>query len=154
LWLVGVTLNTPINVLYSIIEDKLAKGHSINVLLVHPVPEIVQYAELRAYAGRSPERTCDLIKDNLRSFADLKKISPNNMIIKTIHFPLGNGIVGIDPETINGVLYVSNYPFRTKGGSLPKFILNREDGKWYTLFKDELLNLWDQGKEWNPAKSI
>ena len=62
--------------------------------------------------------------------------------------PLGHGIVGISPASAVGKLYINNYPFKTPGGSLPRFTLRAKDGRWYQLFRQELYNLWGAGVEW------
>lgn len=151
LWLVGVRLSTPLKRYYSMLEHKLEQGHSINVLLIEPIPDVVQFAEMRAYARASVERTCTEISSSVDDFCKLKKISPENLSIRTIRHPLGYGFIGINPHSSFGKIYISNYPFKTKGGSLPKFILTTDDEKWYDLYKEELYNLWDAANDVDPS---
>ena len=144
----GVALTKPLNTFYSKLEEKLKSGHSIKVLMVHPDPAVVEFSEIRSYTRTNIERACNNIKDSLADFCELKKIAPNLLTIKTVRHPLGHGLVAINPDSVAGTLYVSNYPFKTKGGSLPKFVIHARDGRWYSLFREELNKLWDYGEEW------
>lgn len=42
LWLVGIALTTPANVYYSVMEEKLRKGHSIKILVLHPIAKLLK----------------------------------------------------------------------------------------------------------------
>lgn len=148
LWLVGIALTTPINAYYSIMEEKLRKGHTIKVLMLHPESQAVEMSEARAYVKGNVERARGEIQHSLQDFCELRQIAPEKMKIRTVSFLLGHGIVAADPETPQGALYISNYPFKTKGGSLPRFVLRPKDGRWYELYRQELKNLWESGEEW------
>jgi hypothetical protein len=149
LWLVGVTLDTPVKKYYSMIEQKLREGHRIKVMTVDPNSLAVDYAEMRIYASSNKERTKADILNTLQDFCSLRRVAPDKLLIRTINHPLGNGIVGVNPDSRAGLLYIANYPFRTKAGSLPKFVLRPLDGRWYDLYRQELQNLWDAGIDWN-----
>ena len=148
LWIVGVTLTTIIRVHYSLIEKKLHSGHAIKALLVDPECSAVEMAEPRAYGRPNPERARSDIRNALDDLCDLSRSAPGQLEIRTIQHPLGHGVIARDPETALGVIYVENYPFKTEGGSRPKFVLCAKDGLWYDFYKRELYNLWRAGTEW------
>jgi len=148
LWLVGVSLTTIIRVHYSTIERKLRAGHTIKALLVHPNGPAVEMAEIRAYGRPNIERAHNEIRSALQDLCDLSQAAPGKMEIRTIQHPLGHGVIAKDPETASGIIYIQNYPFKTEGGSRPKFVLCAKDGFWYDFFKKELHNLWESGSEW------
>lgn len=94
------------------------------------------------------ERAKGEIRNTLQYLCDLRHSTNGKLEIRTIQNPLGHGLVAKDPETASGILYIQNYPFKTEGGSRPKFILRAKDGYWYDFFKKELHNLWEYGIEW------
>lgn len=147
-WLVGVALKTPINVFYPMLEQKLRKGHSIKFLLVEPDPEVVQFAAIRSYTKQSIERTCHSITESLENYCELSAIEKGKVRIRTIRYPLDHGIIAINPQSVNGRMYVTNYSFKTKAGSQPKYVVRAEDGYWFDLYKDELYRLWENADEW------
>lgn len=148
LWLVGVSLTTIVRSHYSIIERKLRAGCTIKALLIHPDGPAVDMSEMRAYAPPNVERARSDIRNSLQDLCELSQSTSGTLEIRTIQHPLGHGVFAKDPGTASGVIYVQNYPFKTQGGSRPKFVLRAKDGFWYDLFKEELHNLWRSGIEW------
>lgn len=153
LWIVGVSLTTPIRSYYSLFEAKLRKGHKIKVLLVDPESPAVELSEMRAYGRANTKRARSEIYNSLQDLCDLKKSSPQNIAIRVINQTLSSGIFGMDPDTTTGTLYLKYYSFKTPGGPKPKIALYSRDGKWYELFRMELHNLWDNGVEWQCKES-
>lgn len=148
LWLVGVTLSRTVKTYYSDLERKLSKGDTVKVLLVSPEGAAAEMAETRVYGRSDVERTRREIRGILQDLCDLRQIAPDKLQIRTIQNPLGYGAVAVNPMLASGVLYLEHYPFKTIGGSLPKFILRAKDGRWYDFFRDEIGSLWDNGIEW------
>jgi hypothetical protein len=148
LWMVGISLTTPIRTYYSTLESKLRKGHLVRVLLVDPDNTAVEMSELRAYVWTNVDRGRSEIRNSLQDLCNLKKIATDKLQIRTIRYPVGFGMFGMNPDTISGILYLKYYPFRTTGGAKPKIVLRARDGQWYELFRSELHNLWDNGTEW------
>ncbi len=154
LWLVGVSLTTTIRVHYSLIEKKLHAGHKIKALLVHPDSSAVEMSEARAYGKPNTERARNEIRNTLQDLCDLNQSVPGKLEIRTTQHLPGHGVIAKDPETASGVIYVENYPFKTEGGSRPKFVLCAKDGFWYDFFKKEFYNLWENGSEWGCESKI
>jgi len=148
-WIVGVSLTTPIRTYYSVLESKLRKGHIIRVLLVAPDSAAVEMAEARAYGRTNVERARNEIRNSLQDLCDLKRIAPDRLQIHTIEHPLGFGMFGMNPDMPTGTLYLKYYSFKTAGGPRPKIVLRARDGRWYDLFRSELHNLWDSSEEWS-----
>lgn len=148
LWLVGISLNTTIRSYYSILEKKLHLGHSIRVLLVAPQGTGAAMAEMRVYGRANIERNRTEIIGILDYLCDLKRVAPNKLEVRTIDYPMGIGGFAINPDKASGALYLENYPFKTPGGSLPKFVIRVQDGRWYDFYKTELRLLWENATEW------
>lgn len=148
IWLVGVSLTTIIRLHYSIMEKKLIKGHNIKALLVHPDGPSIEMSEMRAYGKPNIERARQEIRHSLQDLCDLKLSTSGKIEVRTIQNPLGHGTIAINPESTSGVIYIQNYPYKTEGGSRPKFVIRSSDGQWYDFFKKELDNLWNNATEW------
>ena len=152
LWLSGVTLSSIFLLHFSTLEHMAAKGRKIKALLVQPNGSAVENAASRAYvpSALNVERVADDILRTLENLCHLKKISPlpNNIEIRTINHPMERRIIGINPHTATGVLYIANYSFRTPSGAKPKFVLQARDGKWYDFYVEEFELLWANGKKW------
>jgi hypothetical protein len=151
-WLVGVSLVGTIGNAYAEIERKLHKGDTIKILLVHPESPASELAASRSYVLADIERTNRRIYDALQILGSLKKIAPDKLEIRTIQNPLTFGARVTNPESASGVLYIEHFPYKTVGGSLPKFVLRAKDGRWYDFFKKEIQTLWNNGVEWKYDK--
>lgn len=148
--LIGVSLNNTVDEYYSTIEQKLSSSKAtFRILLVDPTSTACEIAASRSYARPEIERIRRRIYDTLGLLCDLQKIAPDRMEIHLTQYPLAFGAVGINMETSGGMIYLDHYPFRTEGGSLPKFVMQSKDGRWYHLFKQELNNLWESSSIWN-----
>lgn len=149
LWLVGVSMTTIIGSHYSLIAKKRRAGHNVKALLVHPDGPAVEMSEIRAYGRPNTDRARVEIQNTLQDLCDLSQVASGKLQIRTIQHPLGHGVMAKDPETALGTIYIQNYPFKTEGGSRPKFVVRARDGFWYDFFKQELHNLWEYGIEWH-----
>lgn len=148
LWLVGVTLSRTLNTYYNLLESKLARGHTLRVLLVHPDGHGAEMLALREYKRHSVTRIRHLIHNSLEDLCGLQQHF-SNLEVRVIDYPLGFGGVLVNPETPNGRLYLEHYPFKVPGGSLPKFTLTVGDGRWYQLFKQEVETIWASATPWS-----
>jgi hypothetical protein len=148
LLLIGVTLTRTIKTYYSEFQSKLNKGHIIKVLLIDPECQAVEMAEMRNFGRADPDRTRNDIRANIMDLCELKKNAPDRMMIRTIQNPLTHGVIAINPESSQGILYMENYPYRTLGGSKPKYVLRAGIDEWYLFFKEEAQILWNNGRDW------
>lgn len=151
LLMIGVTLARTVKTYYSEFEGKLRKGHVIKVLLIDPEGPAVEMAETRNFGRADPDRTRSDIRAIIQDLIELQKIAPDKMIIRTIQNPLTHGVIAVNPDSPRGVLYMENYPYRTLGGSKPKYILRAGQDEWYGFFKDEAQILWKNGKDWKSS---
>lgn len=152
-WIVGVSLSRTIKTNYHLIEKKLQQSHVIKVLLVHPEGPGIEMAVSRNYARRDVTQKSVDVQGTLQYLCDLKKVAPDKLEIRTIQNPLGYGVIAINPNSVGGVLYLENYPYRVVSDSLPKFVLKANDGRWYEMYKKELEYLWSDGIEW-PCREV
>ncbi|MCA9971915.1 MAG: hypothetical protein KC425_16945 [Anaerolineales bacterium] len=148
LWLVGVTLNRTINTYYSLLEQKLARGDTVRVLLVQPDGHGPEMLELREYKARySVARIRNLIRDSLDDLCSLQQRF-RGLEVRVIDYPLSYGGVLVNPRSDRGMLYLEHYPFKMPGGSLPKFVLEARHNRWFTFFKQEIETIWENSQPW------
>jgi len=146
-WVFGRTVRQFIQ--YVTIEQKLQKGHIVKVLITHPDSNALSMAESFVH-GRTDinERKLNIIS-TLKDLCQLKTIYPDKLEIRTTDILLSHRVVAINPLSASGTLYIHYYPYKPETNRVPKFILKSKDEYWYNFFRQELLNIWDSGKEWN-----
>lgn len=150
IWLTGVALRVLDNYYFQF-EKALRNGCGMKVLLVNPSGSAIEMVASRSYVqGQTNriERASNNTRKSLDDFCQLRSITNGKMEIRTIEFSLGHRLVATNPDSVSGVLYIANYPFRTHGGSKPKFVIQAKDGKWYDFYKEEFNLLWNSGIEW------
>ena len=148
-WLYGASLDGVASEYYALFERKLRSGGTIRVMVIDPNDErVLELSEMRAYANPSVQRAKAKAMATLSDFCELRKLAPNNLQIRILRFPITHRLIALNPGTPDGKLYISNYPFGTPGGSLPKLVLSAKDGRWYDLYKTEAENLWDAATDW------
>lgn len=148
LWLVGVTLNRTVNTYYTLLEQKLSRGDRVHVLIVRPDGHSVEMLAMREYKERyNVDRFRSLIQNSLDDLCSLQQRF-QKLEVRVIDYPLSYGGVLIDPDSDDGAMYLEHYPFKTPGGSLPKFVLRASQGRWYKFFRLELKTIWDDSTPW------
>lgn len=153
IWLIGMSLGDLINQYYSIFEAKLRQGSLIRVLVCDPNDErVIELSEMRAYVNPNRQRAQSQIIAALSDLCKLREIAPSQLLIRTIAFPLPHRVCAINPNYSSGKLYISNYPFKTPGGSLPQFVIRAKDERWFKLYRQEAMNFWDNAKVWNCSE--
>lgn len=151
IWLLGVNMRL-FHSHYFQFEKAIRNGCSIKLLLTNPTGEGVNMAAKRSYVSTlvaSRERLVENIKRTLEDFCQLSKSASSDIGIRTLDFPMGHRLIAIDPDSASGKLYIANYPYRTPGGSKPKFVLQAEDGDWYDFYKEEFNLLWNDSIIWD-----
>lgn len=148
-WLSGASLSNIISDHYSLFERKLKQGRfSIRILVMNPNNDnVLSLSEMRAYANPSLPRAKAKLEALLSDACALKSVFPDQVQVRVVDFPVTHRLITIDPSAHTGKIYVSNYPFKTPGGSLPKFVVTAKDHHWFEHYKLEHNNLWEAGKD-------
>jgi hypothetical protein len=153
LWIQGVTLSRTILTHYALFERKLRHGNRIRVLVVRPGGAGAEMIAMRDYVLRNTARISGHIEDTLSDLCRLKEIAPDALEIRVLDYPSGFGGFAMDPGTATGVLYLEHYPFKSPGGSMPKYVLCAQDGRWYDFFRAEMQSMWDRADPWDCAEA-
>lgn len=150
IWLYGASLDDVVKDYYSLFEKKLRDKKAIRVMVLDPnSPLILELSEMRAYVNPNAQRAATKALTALSDFCALRLIAPAKLQLRTLKYPITHRMIAINPQKADGKLYISNYPYGTPGGSLPKFVLSAQNGQWFNLYKQEAENLWSAGQEWN-----
>lgn len=145
--LIGRDLTTTLKDLYSVLANNLKNGKSIKVILVNPNSAACKMAAMCNIDGTDEKVKHNEIAASMNNRCKgLYDISKNN---ESGEFELhlteclpAFGAILIDPET-SGTIYMWHYTYKSeKNRNRPKMILNRSEGYWYDLFKDEILKMW------------
>ncbi|MEN6459971.1 MAG: hypothetical protein ABFC94_01190 [Syntrophomonas sp.] len=142
---IGVALERTIITHYSYFQEKLAQKHKIRFLFVNPESQALEVALTRNYSPTDLITTKMKIQSNIESLIKLKKMFPEYIEIRVIDNSLTHGLTAINPYSDDGILYIENYPYKTVGGSLPKFSLKLTD-EWFKFYLEEAEILWQNGK--------
>jgi hypothetical protein len=142
-WIVGFSLVR--NPYFQTIPDKLEKGHSVKVLIVHPDDPGLEIAIRRSYKPTNLKRKRSEITTTLIDLCAMKKSGAEKLNIRVIRFPLSYGAHVINPSSPDGKLYIKLYPY-TASGQKPKFVLRATSGYWFEFFFRELNSLWEAGE--------
>jgi hypothetical protein len=118
-------------------------------MLLSPVGPALDMAANRSYPISSVINRQNEILGTLDYLCKLRSLTSGNLEIRTSKFLFGHGSIAVDPGSARGILYMSNYPFKTGVGSKPKFILRAQDGYWYDFFRKEMQSLWENGIDWD-----
>lgn len=147
-WMVGVSLVRTVRPNYHVIMEKLKKGHTVRVLVVHPTDTLIEPAVQRSFKPTNIERKRSEIIDTLQVLCELQQQTSDKLQIRTIQYPLGYGAHVINPGKTSGVLYIKLYTYRLPDWK-PKFVLHADERGWYDYYLKEIRTLWDNGTEWN-----
>ncbi len=149
LYIVGISLNRTIATFYSQLEQKLKDGQRIKILLVDPNGEAAKLIPQRIYRPISNQRLSDKISDTLLLVCSLHSKAPDQVEIRTIDFPIPFGCFASNIELGDGSIYIEYYSYKTTKDLPCVVVASRKNPHWYSVYKTEILNLWNAGQEWN-----
>jgi hypothetical protein len=149
LYIVGISLNRTIATFYSQLEQTLKDGQKVKILLVDPNGEAVKLMPQRIYRPITSQRLSDKISDSLLLLCSLHSKTPNQIEIRTIDYPIAYGCFASNLDLNDGFLYIEYYSFKSARDLPCVIVSSRKDPHWYNVYKAEILNLWNTGKDWH-----
>lgn len=149
LFIVGISLYRTISTLYSHLEQKIEDGQKIKILLVEPSGEAVKLLPQRIYQPISNQRLNEKISATLLLICSLHSKAPAQVEIRTIDFPVPFGCFASNIESSDGSIYIEYYSYKTTRDLPCVVVSSRNDPHWYSVYKTEILNLWNAGQEWH-----
>ena len=146
-WLVGVSLDRTIRNLYGPLEHYLASGRVLRVIVVDPdASEAVRIADRRAYNEHGVDQRRAQILFTCDTLSKLVSHCAGKVELHVFDDPLTFGAVMIDPDptTARSWIQVQHYSYKKQAvvEANPIFTLTPNDGRWFTGFREEILNLW------------
>lgn len=148
LWIFSTSYYVSLKWKFSNIEEKLKKGHKVKILLANPDGVVPAIVAQRGYKPISTEHKVAEIKSAINDLCELKKKFSQHIEIRTIDYPIPYKLYAMNPNTPSGIIYISNYIYKTKTVNT-KFVLRANDSNWYDTYLNEIVTYWENGAEWS-----
>lgn len=161
--LCGVTLTSTLNKQFGNLRERLQAGAEIRILVIDPDSVA---PKMSAERSTSPEdtdyylvrldATLREIEYLFRRWEDSKTLEGDSsragsLCVRLLSYSPSFGIISLDANQDNGVAFVEVYPHKFGHKSPPTFELTpKRDGSWYKYFVDQLDQMWDVAKPWQP----
>jgi hypothetical protein len=136
---------------YSRIEESLKKGNKVKILIIEANSSLCDIVAKRHYEPTKGEEILKELSISLGRCKNLflkSKETKGRLEIRFLDFLPPFGGIFIDPEDINGIIYMWFYTYKIRNQTKPKVILHAMDGQWYQLFKEEIFALWENAREY------
>ncbi|MBN1578414.1 MAG: hypothetical protein JW913_17770 [Chitinispirillaceae bacterium] len=141
----GIHLNSNLNEYYEHYKCMLKNGGKLRIIMVDPDGAAYKMAAMRFPGGINPDQERSRARSSLSTLKNLMR-EYTTLEVRLIDYLLEYSAMIINPESMDSVLYVERYTFRTQGGARkPKFVYSRKDGKWFDLYKYEISEIWAAG---------
>ena len=147
--IVGVTLARTVRNQYAALQDRLAAGATVRIVLIAPAPTTLAEAARRSTLPDRPE----IFEHRLHSTLDLLDTlaarsagGPGRLEVRLLDFVPAFGLVGVDADADAGHLRVDIYSHRC-GTPEPSLPLNAGlDARWFRHFTGEFERVWAAGR--------
>lgn len=151
LLITGITRNGLVTAYYSRLETLLSSGCHIRFMLTDPDSDAIGIAASRYYAERSRDSTSARTRHTLRLLTELRNSAGGAISVRLSSHPLTTGVIAIDTTTTTpaSAVFVECYSYQAPDDP-PKFVLQPEDGHWFTHFTAEAERLWTSGQPYSP----
>lgn len=138
----------------SMLHEKLQLGHKIRVLLVKPDKSSLEMAVGRARWETNKNDLKNRIERHLNTLSAINKDSRINKIeIRTINNPLSySAILTEQRNKTSKSIYLAHYPYKTERIREPKHYLKDGEDSCFSLFQEELEQLWGSGQDWRSLE--
>ena len=161
----GVTLTSTLGKSYGNLRAKLEEGATIRVMLIDIESVALEMSAQRSTNPKDLDYYRMHVDSSLRELAylykgeqdnrALKKENVGNIIVKLLSYAPSFGMINIDPNQRDGVVFVELYPHKFGYETPPTFDLTQErDQDWYSYFVRQFEQMWDVAKPWDPGKYL
>jgi hypothetical protein len=153
LLLVGVSLDRTLRNAYTPLETFLSRGGRLRVLVVDPRVEwSIRIADRRAYQEHGIDQRRKHIESSIEAFRQLESRTGGEVTIKVTDDPLTFGATMIDALKPSGQtrIVVQHYSYKKRQATEPNpvFVVKPSDGQWFLDIREEIENLWRDGRSW------
>jgi hypothetical protein len=147
--MVGLTLSRTTRDSLDVFRARLREGADLRMAVIDPDSDAADEAALRCYGQPTGELFRNRIKptiDMLELLASRPELT-GSIELRLLPFAPCFGLVLIDPDHADGVIYVELYQHKSLGQN-PLFVLEAQrDSRWYRFFRGQFQTLWDSGRE-------
>ena len=142
--IIGTHVSSLLTSNYQIFVEKLKKGDSLKFLLMTPDGDASKMAIMRFPGVMDSNHENSRIKASINTLLELKKITPNNIEIKTLDFLFDYTAYLFD----GNIIFIERHTFKISGGpNKPKACYEKGDGKWFEHLFSEANQLWASSSE-------
>ena len=163
--LCGVTLTTTLGKSYGNLRSRLGEGAKIRVMLIDVESTALEMSAQRSSNPKDLDYYRTHIDSSLRELAYLykslqenrtsKKSNIGSITVKLLSYAPSFGMINIDPDQRDGVVFVEIYPHKLGYETPPTFDLTQErDQDWYNYFVRQFDQMWNVAKLWDPDKYL
>jgi hypothetical protein len=161
--LCGVTLTSTINKQFGNMRERLQVGAKIRILVVDPDSVALKMSAERSTSPDDTEyyrvrldATFREIAYLFRSWEEFEAIQDGSsragsLSVRLLSYAPSFGIISLDANRDNGIVFVEIYPHKFGFKSAPTFdVTPHRDGNWYKYFVDQFDEMWDAARPWQP----
>jgi len=130
----------------SLLTDLVQRGGTLRCILVDPQGDAVQMATKRSVGADRYLKNVIIDLDNARkilSAISQQSTNPNAVQLKVVDYLAEPVMTIVDPNSLEGTMFVTLNGFEKRLVSRPSFVLHRErDNKWFEFYQESFENLW------------
>lgn len=148
--ILGTNLPNVMHRQYSRIEQKLRNGDKIKILIVKSDTKLSEIIAERYY---EPKKIDSILADSnttielCKELHSIAKETKGELKFRFLDYLPPFGAIFVNPQDDNGIIYLWFYTYKTRDPKKPKMVLHATDSKWYQLFKEIIIALWDHANE-------
>jgi hypothetical protein len=124
----------------------VGRGGLLRCILMDPDGEVIRVATDRLYGNRQkPEYLVSQINLCIQKLREIAASAarPECVQIAVADYLPESVITAIDPQSPEGIMFVTLNGFGHSPGARPSFVLHREkDAKWFSFYNTHIENLW------------
>ncbi|WP_349958108.1 hypothetical protein [Rhizobium sp. ZPR3] len=153
-WFSGTHLASVLTAYHEMLKRKLDRGGKLRFLLIQPDGTAAIMATKR-FPGTVPLDQEKLrIETSLSIIENLRKIYPGQIEARVIDFPIEYTTYFLNPNSKQARIYVERSTYKISGGMhKPKFVYEKDDGKWYQHISNEVKLLWSDAIPWKGIEA-
>jgi len=145
IFLLGYSLSRTIRDYHHLLEQQLAAGAEIRVVVIDPEAETLLQAVALESIASTPETWRRHIEITVTAVRALAQHPHNSGSIKIgyLPYPPSFGMVMIDPNENHGFCYVDIYHHKSTAPNATFKLEAPNDPTWYAFFREQYETLWD-----------
>ncbi|OIJ64033.1 hypothetical protein WN71_031905 [Streptomyces mangrovisoli] len=149
----GVTLARTLRNLYSVLEERVAAGAHVRIVLIDPETTAPLEAARRSTVSDRP----DMFENRVRPSIDLLRVlaagssAAGRVEVRLVPFVPAFGLVVLDGGGAAGRLYLDLYSHSSANGDAVLRLVPHRDEPWFGHYRAEFDRVWEHSRPVGPA---